>query len=177
MRQASGDRLTVPGEVASGHICGMVRPVLLYVWRLLLGAWVGALLCFAAVVAPALFRALPPVEAGSVVRQVIPVLDGYGMAAAIVLLALSYPEGGGRRTWIRRGVLAAMGVLAAVSFLAITPRMEALRAEASGRISDLPSTDPRRQEFGRLHGASSATSAAVLVLGLVGLALPPKPRD
>lgn len=147
-----------------------------YVWRLLLGAWVGALLCFGVVVAPALFRALPPAEAGAVVRQVIPVLDGYGMAAAATLLALSYKEGRDRRAWIRSGLLTAMGVLAAASFFIITPRMEALRTQAAGHISDLPMTDPHRQEFGRLHGASSAASAAVLVLGLASLALPPRPR-
>ncbi len=150
---------------------------MLFAWRLLLGAWVGALLCFGALVAPALFRTLPPAQAGDVVRQVIPALDTYGMAAAVLLLALSYPEGGGRRTWIRRGLLAAMGALAAVSFLAITPRMEALHAEAGGRISDVPRTDPRRQEFGRLHGRSTAASVTVLVLGLAGLALPPRPRE
>jgi len=154
----------------------MVRPVLLFAWRLLLGAWVGALLCFGVLVAPALFRTLPPAEAGAVVRQVIPALDLYGMAAAAALLLLSYGEVGGRRTWVRRGLLGGMGVLAALSFLAITPRMEALRAEAAGRISDLPSTDARRQEFGRLHGASSAASAAVLVLGLASLGIQPRPR-
>jgi uncharacterized protein DUF4149 len=154
----------------------MVRPVMLFAWRLLLGAWVGALLCFGALVAPALFRTLPPAAAGDVVRQVIPALDRYGMAAAALLLALSYPEGRDRRTWIRRGLLAGMGVLAAVSFLAITPRMETLHAEAGGHISDLPRTDPRRQEFGRLHGASTTANVAVLVLGLAGLALPPRPR-
>jgi len=154
----------------------MVRPVLLYAWRLLLGAWVGALLCFGVVVAPALFRTLQPADAGAVVRQVIPVLDLYGMAAAVVLLALSSTEGRDRRTWIRRGLLVTMWALASLSHFAITPRMEALRAEAAGRISDLPSADPRRQQFGRLHGASSAASAAVLVLGLAGLALPPRPR-
>lgn len=154
----------------------MVRPVLLYLWRLLLGAWVGALLCFGAVVAPALFRALPPADAGAVVRQVIPVLDAYGMIAAVALLALGAREVRDKRAWLRSGLLTAMGLLAASSFFLITPRMEALREEAAGRISDLPSADPRRQAFGRLHGASSATSAAVLVLGLASLAFPPRPR-
>jgi hypothetical protein len=144
---------------------------------LLLGAWVGALLCFGVVVAPALFRALAPVEAGLVVRQVIPVLDGYGMAAAVLLLVLMAPEGRHRRAWIGRGLVAGMGAFAALSFLVITPRMESLRAEANGRISDLPATDARRQEFGRLHGASSAASAAVLVLGLASLALPLRPKQ
>jgi hypothetical protein len=151
--------------------------VTLFVWRLLLGAWVGALLCFGALVAPALFRTLSPAEAGDVVRQVIPALDTYGMVAALLLLALSYPEGSDRRTWIRRGLLIGMGALAAVSLLVITPRMEALHAEAGGRISDVPRTDPRRQQFGRLHGASNALFAGVLVLGLAGLALPPRPRS
>lgn len=151
--------------------------MLLYAWRLLLGAWVGALLCFGVVVAPALFRALPPVEAGLVVRQVIPVLDVYGMGAAVALLGLMAREGRDRRGWIARGLVAGMGAFAALSFLAITPRMEALRAEANGRISDLPATDPKRQEFGRLHGASSAASAGVLVLGLAALALPPRSRQ
>jgi len=151
--------------------------VLLYVWRLLLGAWVGALLCFGVVVAPALFRALPPVEAGLVVRQVIPALDVFGMAAAVALLGLWMRGARDRKAWIARGLVAAMGSLAALSFLVITPRMEALRAAAGGQISELPAEDARRQEFGRLHGASSAASAAVLVLGIASLALPPRPRE
>ncbi|HYV49992.1 MAG TPA: DUF4149 domain-containing protein [Myxococcaceae bacterium] len=151
--------------------------MLLYVWRLLLGAWVGALLCFGVVVAPALFSALSPVEAGLVVRQVIPKLDVFGMAAAVVLLGLWVRGARDRKGWIARGLLAAMGSLAALSFLVITPRMEALRAAAGGKISELPAEDARRMEFGRLHGASSAASAAVLVLGIASLALPPRTRE
>lgn len=139
-------------------------------WRVLLGVWVGALLCFGAVVAPALFRSLPPAEAGAVVRQVIPVLDVYGLLAGLALLALTFAGPSGRATWIHRGQLLAMVLLCAASFFGVTPRMERLRQDAGGKISELAPGHPTRREFGRLHGVSTALSGAVLLLGLVALA-------
>jgi hypothetical protein len=141
-------------------------------WRVLLGVWVGALLCFGAVVAPALFRTLPPAEAGSVVRQVIPALDRYGLVAGGALLALTFTWPPGRGTWLRRGLLAVMIALCAASFFGVTPRMERLRQDAGGRISELAADHPARREFGRLHGVSTVLSGGVLLLGLLALALP-----
>jgi hypothetical protein len=148
----------------------MKLQLLAYLWRLLLGVWIGALLCFGAVVAPALFRSLPRAEAGAVVRQVIPVLDIYGLLAGMALLALTFAGPQAGAAWARRGLLLAMIALCAGSYFAVTPRLERLRQDAGGRISELPADHPARREFGRLHGVSTVLSGAVLLLGLVALA-------
>ena len=145
-----------------------------YVHRLLLGIWIGALLCFGAVVAPALFQALTPAQAGSVVHLIFPKLDAFTVFAGFALLAIGagvegWPRG---RAAVRAGLLIAMTLLACTSALALTPRMASLRAQAGENISDLPKEHPVRQEFGRLHGVSSLVLLGELLLGLGALALP-----
>ncbi len=149
-------------------------PVLRYTHRLLLGLWLGALVCFAAVVAPALFAALSPAEAGAVVRRVIPRLDQLGVAAGATLIALSLvhdgrPKG---RGLVRVLLFAGMATLAATSLLWVTPAMEELRQQAGDKLSELAGEHPIRQKFGRLHGISTALMLLEVVLGLVALAFP-----
>ena len=63
---------------------------------LLLGTWIGAWLCFGAVVAPTAFRVLPSTEiAGTFVGPVLTVLQLYGASAgiALALLALALRRG------------------------------------------------------------------------------------
>jgi hypothetical protein len=144
-----------------------------YFYQLLLGLWLGAILCFGAVVAPALFRSLGPGQAGTVVRSIIPVLDGFALVAGPVLLVLAFLYEGRPRgvRLIRALMICAMVLLAAVSSLAISPRMSSLRAEVGDRISELPKDDPIRKEFGRLHGVSTTLMLAELVLGLAAAAI------
>jgi len=148
--------------------------LLRYLHRLLLGVWIGALLCFGAVLAPALFQALTPGQAGAVVHLIFPRLDAFTVAAGFVLLGLGVAAEGapkGRARW-RVGLLGAMTVLALASAFAVTPRMAVLRSQAGGNISDLPREDPIRREFGRLHGVSSVLMLGEVLLGLAVLALP-----
>lgn len=153
--------------------------LLRYVHRLLLGAWIGALLCFGAVVAPTLFRVLTPGQAGSVVRRVLPVLDGYGAIAGLVLLAVGWAcEGAPRgRARLRAGALLGATLAAWVSLFVVTPRMTELRAQAADQISELPADHPLRREFGKLHGVSSSLSLAALLLAGVALAVPLRRRE
>lgn len=153
--------------------------ILRYVHRLLLGIWLGALLCFGAVVAPTLFKVLTPGQAGQVVRRVLPVLDGYGAIAGVVLLAVGWVvEGAPRgRARLRVGALAGATLAAWVSLFVVTPRMSELRAQAADQISELPADHPLRREFGKLHGVSSSLSLAALLLGGVALAVPLRKRE
>jgi hypothetical protein len=50
----------------------------------------------------------------------------------------------------------------------ITPKIDQIRQDAAGNVSSLPDTDPRRVEFGRLHGLSTIFMIATLIGG-VGL--------
>jgi hypothetical protein len=144
-----------------------------YLYRLLLGAWIGGILCFAAFFAPALFRVLGREQAAAVVRELIPTLDRFALAAGAALMVVSvFAEGARGRSLIRLGLFAAMTALAAVSLFAITPGMDALRAEAGGEISTLQLGHPIRLAFGRLHTASTLVMLGQFVLGAIALGIP-----
>jgi len=162
------------GSKAQDRYTPPMTRLLNYFHRLLLGLWMGALVCFGAVVAPALFQVLTPSDAGAVVQRLFPKLDAFTVAAGFTLLCLGVAAEGlppGRARW-RLGVRGAMTGLALVSALAITPRMAALRAQAGGNVSTLALDSPLRREFGRLHGVSSALMLGEVLLGLWLLALP-----
>ena len=128
----------------------------------LLSAWCGAALLAAAVVAPAAFDVLPTrTMAGALVGRVLPVLFWSGMALALFVALI------GRA--IDTGLLGTAAALAlagscAAAQLVIAPRIEAVRASIGGPLDALDASDPRRQAFGKLHGAS------VLCLGVAGVA-------
>ena len=144
-----------------------------YLYRLLLGAWIGGILCFAAFFAPALFRVLGRDQAAAVVRQVIPTFDAFALAAGVALMVVSvFAEGARGRSLIRLGLFAAMTALAAVSLFALTPWMDELRARAGGDIAALDRAHPLRLAFGRLHAASTLVMFGQFVLGAAALGIP-----
>lgn len=133
----------------------------------LAGAWLGAAILFAAVVAPAAFAALPSRSlAGALVGRVLPALFYWGLATGVALLLLA---------WRARGRLVTVGTVAglvtavscAIGQLVIAPRIERVRAAIPGTVEELSATDARRIEFGRLH----ASSVLWLGLGMLGAAV------
>lgn len=142
---------------------------------LLLSAWVGAGILFAAVVAPAAFAVLPSrTLAGALVGRVLPVVFLAGIA--IALLALLVDRGDvGRWFGVRRWALGAMVVACAAAQFAVAPRIERIRRDIGGPVEQLPPGDPRRAAFGRLHAVSVgwlalAMLSATTVLVLISLA-------
>jgi hypothetical protein len=152
-----------------------------YLYKLGLALWLGSLFFFAAAVAPALFKVFEPPQAGSVVRQLIPFLDTYGVLGAVGLIGLAaVVEGRPRgRALLRAALLAGMGALAAASLFGVTPRMERLRISAGPSLSALPPDDPVRRQFGMLHGVSTVLmlGEALLGLGVLGLDLRGRPAS
>lgn len=130
----------------------------------LLALWLGAAALTAAVVAPAAFAVLPTrALAGALVGRVLPVVFVGGLVVGVAGAALASSGGGafGRaRVWLP----AACALLCAVAQFGITPRIQTLRAAMGPDIEALAKDDPRRAEFGRLHGVS------VLFMGAAGLA-------
>lgn len=127
----------------------------------LLAAWLGAATLVAAVVAPAAFAVLPTrTLAGALVGRVLPVIFWSGMGLGVISIALLRAVGAGRA-----GIAgAAVCIIAcAVAQLVISPRIERIRTAIGGPIDALALADPRRAEFGRLHGMS------VLAMGVAGL--------
>jgi hypothetical protein len=132
-----------------------------------LAVWLGGIVFFGAVMAPALFSILPKRElAGAVVTRTLGGLHWIGIVAAVVFLACSLLA---TRTiaW-RDGLVVAMLALTLVSQFGVARRMQALRANMV-EIDAVAPSDPRRVEFNRLHRISTGLEQAVLLLGLVVL--------
>lgn len=136
--------------------------------------WLGAIIYFAFVVAPALFGTLPTRHlAGLVVTRSLTMLHTIGMAAGLVFLAASflyhYLATGLPHLLAPRHILVAVMLLLTVgSEFAVAPRMAALRVEM-GEIDKVAADDTRRVRFNQLHRWSTGLETMVLALGLVVL--------
>jgi hypothetical protein len=129
----------------------------------LLAAWLGAAALAAAVVAPAAFAVLPTrALAGALVGRVLPPLFVAGVVVGVAAAALQW--GGGPARGARVALPLVIALTCAVAQLGVAPRIARVRGEIGPSVEALAPTDPRRREFGRLHGVS------VALLGLAGLA-------
>jgi hypothetical protein len=138
----------------------VVAPGRLMTAGALLAAWTGAALLVAAVVAPAAFAVLPTrALAGALVGRVLPVILLAGIAAG----ALAAWLGPGAAPAFARARLVlplVAALLCAGAQFGVGPRIARLRAEMGPSIEALPAGDPRRAQFGRLHGVSVALMGA-----------------
>ena len=121
----------------------------------LLSAWLGAALIVAASVAPAAFAVLPSRSlAGELVGQVLPVvfMGGIGVAAIAALCEMQLGRGALR---LRLAApLIGLVVGCAIAQFVIGPKIARIRDAVGGPIDALDLTDPRRAQFGSLHGFS-----------------------
>jgi hypothetical protein len=135
-----------------------------------LALWLGAAVLFTVVVAPAAFAVLPSrALAGALVGRILPVLFWSGaMAGILAMVAL-------RGSSSLRGWRGAMGLLLILvslgAQLGVAPRIQRVRESLGTAIEMVDPSDPRRQEFGRLHGISvlllgvGMVAAAAMMLG------------
>jgi hypothetical protein len=127
----------------------------------LLGFWLGALLLFGSVVAPAAFEVSPtPAVAGNLVGRVLVILDWGGFAAGLALAGVS--------TWLRQGpwttgLPVLMSAACLVSRLVLAPKIAALRP-----LLDDPSA---RARFGLLHGLAAGIFVGLTLAALALVAL------
>ena len=146
--------------------------LLRYLQLLALGVWLGAMVLFSFMVAPALFANLPTRHlAGTIVSVVLRQLHALGLVAGViylvaaVLLSRLEPSSGGLLT-LRNGLVVLMLVLTVCSQFVISPRMVALRAEMVS-IDQTPADHPLRVAFNRYHRYSVWLMTATLLAGLV----------
>ncbi|HLK31572.1 MAG TPA: DUF4149 domain-containing protein [Terriglobales bacterium] len=133
--------------------------------------WVGGIIFFAFVVAPALFSLLPsPHLAGLVVTRSLKTLHWIGLIAGLVYVLTSFSYA--RLTTASVQPLAVRNVLVylmlgltAVLQFSIIPRMDALRLSV-GQIDAVAPDNPVRIQFNALHVWSTRLEGAVLLLGL-----------
>lgn len=144
-----------------------MRSVARFLIMLALVVWVGGIIFFSAVVAPALFTMLPKPElAAGVVGVSLTALHLIGIACGALVLVLTFLI---RVAKVKaaRTLLALMIVLTAISQFVVMPQMQHIRNLVGGSIEALPAKDAGRAEFNRLHQFSVTLEAATLVAGLV----------
>lgn len=140
---------------------------------LALGAWVGSIIYFSAVVAQGAFRTLPTADdAGRLVGVTLGGLHSMGVICAVIYLAASLALMRSFKVLVQP---AAMGVvlmlaLTLVSQRLVIPRMDVLRAQM-GSVAAAATGNPLRAEFDRLHGLSVNLEGAVLLIGIAALFL------
>lgn len=162
-------------DVARASIISLMS-LLRFLMLLSLVVWLGGLIFFAFVLAPTVFSPglLPSRQmAGSIVGRSLDRLHYVAIVSGTVFLIASMlysriASGNPRPLAARHVLIVLMLLLTVISQFAISPKMHAIRAEA-GVIDDLPSDNPLRMQFDRLHVWSEKFEVAVLLLGLVAL--------
>lgn len=140
-----------------------------FLMLLALVIWIGGIVFFAFVVAPALFGTVPSRDlAGAVVGRSLGELHWIGVGCAIAFLVCSLVDFRSRIVSVRNVSITLMLALTLISQIGVIGRMERLRA-SMGSIAFTPPTDARRVEFEKLHSWSTTLEGLVLLLGLVAL--------
>jgi Domain of unknown function (DUF4149) len=146
---------------------------------LVLGLWLGALVFFAAVLAPIAFSQLPPLfatpaagihAAGMVVGGSLVRLHWIGLFCGLIFLVVSVVARAHYRTIIPQAVLVlVMMLLTAYSQFSIIPRMDTARDSVGGNVEAVAANNPGRQIFDRLHQRSVHVEVLVLLCGVGAL--------
>ncbi len=149
-----------------------------FLMLLSLVVWIGGLIFFAFVMAPALFNpaVLPTRQlAGNVVSRTLGSLHWMGLSCGIVFAITSMIDshvtnGTASPFAVRHLLIYLMIILTLVSMFGVAARMEDLKRQMVV-IDNVPHDDPRRVEFNQLHVWSTRIEGSVLVLGLALLFL------
>ena len=150
--------------------------LLLFFMMLSLTVWLGGLIFFAFVVAPALFSILPSTHlAGLVVTRALTVLHWMGIVSGVVYIfsSIAYSRlttGSAHPFALRHVLVSVMLILTCISQFAISPRMHALRTSV-GEIGSVPPDNPVRVQFNALHVWSTRLEMAVFFMALIVLYL------
>lgn len=152
-------------------------PILRVASLALVAIWIGGLAVLGMVAAPSVFAVLEqqdPVAGRTLAGllfgdifarfQHLALFLGAGLILVLALRALIGPRP--RRLGLQLGLVATMLAASVYTGFVIAPRIDALRADTPATMASLPETDPRRSEFGRLHGLSNGLMVLTLVAGL-----------
>jgi hypothetical protein len=138
-----------------------------------LSTWIGAILFFSAILAPAAFTLFSTTQAGDLVNLTLGRLHLAGMVCGVVYLVVTAVGAKSPAALLRPSALLVLGmiVLTFISQFWVTGNMEALRAQSGGHLENLAAGDPLRASFDRLHQLSVRLEVGVLIAGLVALFL------
>jgi len=145
--------------------------------QLLTGLWLGAAIFFSATVAPAVFGVLRAREvpasneiAGSIVNQVLGLLNYSGLAIGLILLLTSFV---GTKTanrfgvWTERFFLLILTISCAVGQFVIGAWMALIRLQIGKPIDEVAVDDLLRVQFNQLHQYSVWILIAAMIAALL----------
>jgi hypothetical protein len=140
-----------------------------------LGTWVGGILFFSAILAPAAFTLFSSSQAGNLVNLTLGRLHLAGMACGAVYLIATAAGARNPAALLRPAPLLVllMIVLTFVSQYWVSGNMAALRAQM-GSLEAAPA-EALRASFDRLHRISVRLEAGVFLAGLAALLLTSRP--
>jgi uncharacterized membrane protein len=151
--------------------------LLRYASLVLLAIWIGGLVALGVAGAPAIFAQLEahdPIAgrtlAGLAFGAVFDRFQHLAWALGLLLLAIMGLRAAigprPRRFKLRLWTLAGMLAVSLIAALVVAPRINQLRDATPGAIASLTDDDPRKIEFGRLHGLSNGLMLATVLAGL-----------
>src|SRR5262245_16227888 len=140
-----------------------------YAYLLVLAVWLGTIVCFSFVVAPAVFRTLGPVQAGDMVGAVLGPYYRLGQLAGVLTVIgalLLGRRAAARSSWRAAAFAHAIGLAATLwAGRVVLPATQKLRASLVAE-GTAPASSP---EFARLHRRAVGLNGVALVAGLLGL--------
>jgi hypothetical protein len=142
-----------------------------------LGAWVGGILFFGAILAPAAFTLFSSSQAGNLVNLTLGRLHLAGMVCGVIFLLATAAGARDPAALLRPAPLLVL-LMIALTFVSqywVSGNMAALRAQAGGPLEALPAGDALRASFDRLHRISVRLEGGVLLAGLAALLLTSRP--
>ena len=128
--------------------------------------WLGGIIFFSGVIAPAVFSVLPAQEAaGQIVNRSLGALHYIGMACGVIFLAATFlaPL---REAKAIRSLMTLMIVCTTLSQFAVLPQMSRIRGAVGGAIQALPAKDAGRAAFDRLREISVLLEGITLLAGI-----------
>lgn len=141
-----------------------------YIHLLSIVIWLGGMVFFSYVAAPAAFKVLERQAAGDFVGVVFPKYFFMGYVASVVLLITLYLIGKNNLAAIRAPlvIMALLTGLAFVHGMVIGPKARSIKAEYKS-LAEGPEKAALKKSFGKIHGVSAVVNMLIVLLCLVYL--------
>jgi uncharacterized membrane protein len=143
---------------------------------LALGLWIGSVVFFSLVAAPALFGALGREAAGRAVSAIFPRYYAFGGVCGVLALLSGVLIGARQAAWGRMltlelALVALMTGIVAYSGRVLLPRAAQARQALAAAAEGAPERDAARARFAAIHRRSVLLNGTVLLLGVAAFAL------
>lgn len=144
---------------------------LIYYFHLLsMVVWIGGIIFFSFVGAPAIFKTLAKEDAARVVRAIFPTYYIIGTICGIIAIATTLLFGVSeyRPRQIKIGILIFMIILTLFSGLYILPKSRSIKTEINSTV-EVETKAKLSKKFSQIHGLSMILNMIVLLGGLIVL--------